>query len=216
DILGPELVIPKLLEFASPVEGLSVLDAGCGEGRISRKLHDLGADVMGIDVSQNLIDMAVDRRDGRDIEYRCLDLSDPPSLDLVGAFDLVVSNLAIDDAPEYVGFIGTICEMASERSRIVLSKNNSYSAVVRGKVENYFDTGKSVEYAGMASVGVKVFYYHRTFEDYINEFSKHGFFLSRMSDLNPNGISGIKNDNKRELIARYRRFPFLMVLEFTR
>ncbi len=62
DILGPELVIPKLLEFASPVDGLRVLDAGCGEGRISRALHDLGAKVVGIDVSQNLIDMAVARR----------------------------------------------------------------------------------------------------------------------------------------------------------
>ncbi len=217
DILGPELVIPKLLEFASPVDGLRVLDAGCGEGRISRALHDLGAKVVGIDVSQNLIDMAVERREGREIEYSCLDLSDTPPTEYRNTFDMVVSNLVIDDVPDHIGFIDTICKMSKGNTRIVLSKNNPYSAVIRGKVDNYFDSGHSVEYAGMASAGVEVFYYHRTLAEYVNEFSAHGFRLSRMSDLDTSDTLTTSKDGKgKELYTRYRHFPFLMVLEFTR
>ena len=114
DILGPELVIPKLLEFSSPVGGLRVLDAGCGEGRISRALYDLGADVIGIEVSQNLVDAAMARRGDRSIKYQCTDLSNPPPDYYKNVFDLIVANLVIDDVPDYIGFIGTICQMTKE------------------------------------------------------------------------------------------------------
>jgi 2-polyprenyl-3-methyl-5-hydroxy-6-metoxy-1,4-benzoquinol methylase len=216
DILGPELVIPKLLEFASPVNGLKVLDAGCGEGRISRALHDMGADVVGIDVSENLVAMADERREGREIEYQNLDLSNEAPPKYADAFDMVVSNLVIDDVPDYLGFIKAVCTMAKKNSRIVLSKNNPYSAVIRGKVDDYFDSGHSVEYAGMATAGVHVHYYHRTLEEYVNEFSKHRFRLSRMSDLNPSSLSNTGGSKRAELCTRYRHFPFLMVLELTR
>jgi 2-polyprenyl-3-methyl-5-hydroxy-6-metoxy-1,4-benzoquinol methylase len=216
DILGPELVIPKLLEYALPVVGQRVLDAGCGEGRISRALHDMGAEVVGIDVSRNLVNMADERREDREIKYLNLDLSDAVPVEYANTFDLVVSNLVIDDVPDYIGFIKAVCTMAKKNSRIVLSKNNPYSAVIRGKVDDYFDSGHSSEYAGMASAGVHVTYYHRTLEEYVSEFSSHGFYVSRMSDLDPSGVLSTGGGERSELYARYRHFPFLMVLEFTR
>ncbi len=40
---------PVLWQFAGDVKGLTVLDAGCGTGYLSRKLHDRGAHVIGVD-----------------------------------------------------------------------------------------------------------------------------------------------------------------------
>ena len=161
--------------------------------------------------------MAEDRRDGREIEYRCLDLSDAVAPEYRRSFDLIVSNLVIDDVPDYIGFVDTISGMAKAKSRIVLSRNNPYSAVIRGKVNDYFDTCRQVEYRGMATEGVNVFYYHRTMEEYIHQFSKHGYKLHRMSDLNPSPASLGKPESKSiDIVERYRHFPFLMVLEFGR
>jgi 2-polyprenyl-3-methyl-5-hydroxy-6-metoxy-1,4-benzoquinol methylase len=44
-----------LLDLLGPVAGLRVLDAACGHGRITRELARRGADVVGIDISGNLI-----------------------------------------------------------------------------------------------------------------------------------------------------------------
>jgi ubiquinone/menaquinone biosynthesis C-methylase UbiE len=50
---------PALLQLCEPVEGLHILDLGCGEGYCSRELRRRGADrVHGMDLSQRMIDAA--------------------------------------------------------------------------------------------------------------------------------------------------------------
>ena len=49
---------PVLWAFAGDVAGLSVLDAGCGTGYLSRKLADKGALVTGIDFSEKMIEIS--------------------------------------------------------------------------------------------------------------------------------------------------------------
>jgi 2-polyprenyl-3-methyl-5-hydroxy-6-metoxy-1,4-benzoquinol methylase len=44
-----------LVDLTGPVAGLRVLDVACGHGRITRELARRGADVVGIDISGNLI-----------------------------------------------------------------------------------------------------------------------------------------------------------------
>ena len=63
--------IRKLL---GEVAGLSVVDAGCGDGIYSRRLIDLGAEsVIGIDGSQDFIDLAVNKGKGylTKVQYGC-------------------------------------------------------------------------------------------------------------------------------------------------
>src|SRR2546428_10285714 len=49
---------PVLWAFAGDVSGLTVLDAGCGTGYLSKKLRDHGALVTGIDFSERMIEIA--------------------------------------------------------------------------------------------------------------------------------------------------------------
>jgi 2-polyprenyl-3-methyl-5-hydroxy-6-metoxy-1,4-benzoquinol methylase len=215
--LYAHLVVPTLLNLAGDVAGLSVLDAGCGEGVISRVLADLGASVTAIDVSEELIRIARSRTQDSKIEYCCFDLSEEPPERFVQKFDMVVSNLVIDDVPDYVGYIRSVALMAKQNARIVLTKNNPYSAMIRDKVTDYFDSGHAQIYRGMASEGVRVFYYHRTLEEYITGFCDHGFLLSRLSDMKPSPSTLNQDDPvERDRFRRYMHFPFLMAIEFIR
>jgi ubiquinone/menaquinone biosynthesis C-methylase UbiE len=68
--------------FAAAVtsrENPRVLDAGCGAGRMSRYLADLGCPVEGLDLSPGMVAMA--RRDRPDLDFTVGSLSDLPYAD---------------------------------------------------------------------------------------------------------------------------------------
>jgi SAM-dependent methyltransferase len=65
---------------------VSVLDAGCGTGRVAARLADLGHDVVGVDVDPAMVEVARDRRP--DLTWHVADLA---RLDLGRTFDVVVS-----------------------------------------------------------------------------------------------------------------------------
>ena len=64
----------------------SVLDAGCGTGRVAARLADLGHDVVGVDVDPAMVEVARERRP--DLTWHVADLA---TLDLGRTFDVVVS-----------------------------------------------------------------------------------------------------------------------------
>ncbi len=65
----------------------SVLDAGCGTGRVAIELARRGLDVAGIDLDASMLDRA--RHKAPQLSWECADLSDP-NLDLGRQFDAVV------------------------------------------------------------------------------------------------------------------------------
>ncbi|MGH6902623.1 MAG: class I SAM-dependent methyltransferase [Geminicoccaceae bacterium] len=58
DVWNEVFGIPRFLRFVGPVAGLSVLDAGCGEGRSARHLARRGARVTAVDISSGMLDHA--------------------------------------------------------------------------------------------------------------------------------------------------------------
>ena len=95
------LLNPVLFALLPDVQGKRVLDAGCGEGYLCRKLARLGAHVTGVDYSVEMLAMARERTDPalgiRYLHGTCehMDFLDP------GSFDLVVSNMVLMDLPDH-------------------------------------------------------------------------------------------------------------------
>ena len=88
-----------VLTACTPCDGLRVLDVGCGEGWLARRLADQGATVLGIDASAPLIDAAraaMSRTARFDVvSYEGL-VDDNRAAS--GPFDLIVCNFALLDA----------------------------------------------------------------------------------------------------------------------
>lgn len=77
-----------VLDWLGPVEGLRVLDLGCGDGVLTERLAGAGADVVGVDASPDMVVAAKDRG----VDARVMDGA---ALDLDGGFDVVFSNAAL-------------------------------------------------------------------------------------------------------------------------
>ncbi len=68
-----------------------ILDAGCGPGRVGRRLAELGHDVVGVDVDPVLIDAAAEADPSSTWLCRDLALLDLPSDGIGEGFDVIVS-----------------------------------------------------------------------------------------------------------------------------
>ena len=141
-------------DLIGDVGGQRVLDAGCGEGFAARVLSARGAKVTALDVSEPMVEIGKSKDPKGQIDFQVADLSRPLP-DFERRFDLVVSNYALNDVPDYKGFIRTLASVTKPKGRLVFSLNNPYSAVFREKAASYFESGTSVLYHGMSKAGIE-------------------------------------------------------------
>jgi 2-polyprenyl-3-methyl-5-hydroxy-6-metoxy-1,4-benzoquinol methylase len=205
------LILPLVLRYLGDIANQKLLDAGCGEGYLARLLASRGAQVTAIDVAPRLIELAQTQDPQGLATYQVHDLSQPLP-PYAQFFDLVVSNLVLNDVPDYRGYIATLGAVTKPGGRLVLSMNNPYSAVIREKVQSYFDADTAILYRGLAGAGVPVYFFHRTLEQYITAFSESGFLLRRLSDA----PIAAEQAHKLPEDKRHYRFPFFMILEFVK
>jgi len=93
---------PVLWSFAGDVQGLKVLDAGCGTGYLSIKLAERGALVTGIDFSERMI--AIARATDPTTDFHVDSCSELSTIE-DDAFDMVVANYVLMDTPDLEGTI---------------------------------------------------------------------------------------------------------------
>ncbi len=98
-----KLVGPNVEKLLGDVKGKLILDVGCGNGVMARRLFDLGGIITAIDFSSELIKKAKAYEDYIDkINYLVLDATEEKSLLSLGEkrFDAVISTMALMDMPE--------------------------------------------------------------------------------------------------------------------
>jgi 2-polyprenyl-3-methyl-5-hydroxy-6-metoxy-1,4-benzoquinol methylase len=91
---------PALLGLLPPVDGLHVLDAGCGPGLYAAWLVAQEATVVGLDISPRMVALAKTRLGERATILEA-DLAQPLTMLADASFDLVISGLALDYVPDW-------------------------------------------------------------------------------------------------------------------
>lgn len=79
-----------LVQFLAPGEYEKILDLGCGTGDLAQKINDLGAQVLGVDKSANMVAEAKEKYPELEFEVR-----DATELDFTEEFDAVFSNATL-------------------------------------------------------------------------------------------------------------------------
>lgn len=109
--------LPSII--AEHVHGDVALDFGCGAGRSSRFLKELGFEVLGVDISEPMLT----RARARDPEGEYALVPDGDLSELVGRrFDLVLSAFTFDNIPGYakrLRLFESLGDLLAEEGRIV-------------------------------------------------------------------------------------------------
>lgn len=182
---------PSVLALCEPIQGVTVLDLGCGEGYCSRELRRRGAKkVCGIDLSEGMIEAAQQQeiQEPLGIEYRvgcATNLSQFPP----GAFDLVLAvflfnYLSIDQMQQCMTEVVRVLRPGGQ---FVFSVPHPAFPFMRSpeppfyfQVEDagYF-THRDSKFPGQIwkrdGSYLPVQLIHKTFQDYFNSLQKTGF-----------------------------------------
>lgn len=213
------LLNPVLLELIGTVDGKRVLDAGCGEGYLSRMLAAMGASVVAVDYSRKMLEIARDRtQDDLDIEFQHGNME---GLDLLedASFDVVVSNMVLMGLPKHELAIAEANRLlVSDGSFIFSISHPCFEPPTHGwvkneageklywKVDRYFDEiAYQVPWSPGAENGPPQF--HRTLSSYFRVVIESGFTVESLVEPSP---LREKLDQYPEFVHDFRMCHFLV------
>lgn len=174
---------PVLWKFAGDVAGLTVLDAGCGTGYLARQLDATGANVIGIDFSESMLEIA--RAKSPDIDFR---LDSCSTLGTVedASIDVLVSNYVLMDTPDLEETLLAFHRVLKAKGKAVLTfshpcfpQGQAIDSSESGEVsylwnQPYFDQRKCVD-PPWGHFQSEFVWFHRPLSDYWKAFRKAGF-----------------------------------------
>lgn len=107
-----------------PLEGLTILDIGCGGGLVAEPLTRLGATVTGIDASEEAIEVATAHAKLMDlpITYACTSAEE--LLSHTKTFDVVLALEIVEHVADVPGFLGTCTKLVAPNGALILSTLN--------------------------------------------------------------------------------------------
>ena len=186
---------PAVMRLLPNVRDLTVLDLGCGSGRYAKLFQAQGATVYGIDVSEQLIDIA--RREVAGVSFDVADMEHIPFADHF--FDIVVSPLAMHYLEDWTGVLQEVKRVLKPAGCFIFSTThpllecwevidvNGTVLKVIGKTQSgtaigdYF-TERWIDYVWG---GVSVPFHHKTFETIIHTIVAGGFVVEEYVDAQP-------------------------------
>ena len=120
----------------APLEGLRLIDIGCGGGLVAEPMRRLGADVTAIDASERNIKTAMAHAGplGLDIDYRCATAED-----LVAGgeapFDVVLNLEVVEHTPDPAVFLGACAQLVKPGGLMTMATiNRTLKALALAKV----------------------------------------------------------------------------------
>jgi ubiquinone/menaquinone biosynthesis C-methylase UbiE len=177
-----------------PPPGRLTLDLGCGEGRVTRDLRDLGHRVVGVDLAPSMV--AAAREADPDGEYVEADVAALPLDD--GAADLAIAFMTLmdmDQMPQAVSEIARVLEPAGRFVAAVVHPINSAGRFVPRQgdddapfvIESYLEQRRYSDYLERRGLEMTFESIHFTLEDYSRALEAGGFVIAQVRELYDDG-----------------------------
>ena len=173
------LINPSIFRLLGDIEHKRILDAGCGQGYLSRLMANRGADVVGVEPASPLFNYARKREDElrQGVRYVQADLAAMPDL---GTFDAVVASMVLCAIPDWRPAMRACAEALRPGGLFVFTLNHpcfemlapTWAKAGFVRVERYFR-----EYEIVGPHGTD---FHRPLSTYLNELSALGCVLMEL------------------------------------
>src|SRR3989344_1837191 len=228
-----DLILPNIIRLMNIKPGDNIIDIACGQGMFSREFTKLGAAVVGIDVSPELITIVKDRSKRMNVEYK---ISSAEKINGVksGEFDKATIVLAIQDIENLSGVINEASRVLKSNGELFIVINHPNFRIPKRSSWGFDDVKKIQyrrvdEYISESRVKIEVppsprleqsrdtrsgqatTSFHRPLQTYFKAFQKAGFAVSRLEEW----VSGKQSEKwpraDAENEAR-REFPLFMAL----
>ncbi|MEK5430500.1 class I SAM-dependent methyltransferase [Lysinibacillus sp. FSL R7-0073] len=199
------LLNPTIFSLLEEVNGKHILDAGCGEGYLSRLLVKKGAIVTAVDFSQKMLDIAMERTPQQlPVQFfygNCENLAFLAD----NQFDRIVSNMVLQDLEDYRATIREMYRLLKPNSTFIFSILHPCfvtpnSGWIRHeqldqqywKVQRYFYEGV---YQQLSS-DPPLILFHRTLTSYVEAITEAGFHIEKIVEPRPS----------QEMLEKYPQF----------
>ncbi|MCB0184570.1 MAG: methyltransferase domain-containing protein [Caldilineaceae bacterium] len=205
---------PIFVEMVGAVNGLDILDLGCGDGLYGRELLAAGCrSYTGLESAQSMAEAAYANLQDTSAQIIHDNIEDWRFPD--EQFDLVVSRLALHYVADLPATFGHVYQALKPGGRFIFSvihpviTSSDKSRAGGGKrldwiVDNYFVPGPRSVYF----MGDQVEQIHRTVEDYFGTLQRAGFVVEQLRESRPR----LEEFTDEALYERRRRIPLFLFL----
>ncbi|WP_225228761.1 class I SAM-dependent methyltransferase [Bacillus sp. PS06] len=208
DIYRKVLLNPSIFSLIETIDGTTILDAGCGEGYLSRLLAERGANVTAVDYSTKMLELAKTKTTAESgISYHYGNCENLVFLS-TKTFDMIISNMVIQDLADYDAALSEMYRLLKDNGYFIFSIlhpcfitpesgwiRNSEGKKQYWKADHYFHEGM-YEQNMLSEAEEKIVYYHRTLTSYMKAITKAGFTLEALVEPKPS----------KEMLDKYPQF----------
>jgi ubiquinone/menaquinone biosynthesis C-methylase UbiE len=226
-----DVILPDLKGILAIKKGDKVLELACGQGFFARAFKALGAEVVGVDISHELIDIAKNYEkqekagDSKIVEYF---VSPSHKLEFIpdGSIDKITIVLALQNIEEVAGTLKECFRVLKNQGSLVIVLNHPAFRVPK-ETSWGFDEGDNIQYRKVGrymsefkiSINMHpgeekpVFTssFHRPMQYYFKTLKSAGFLVRTMHEL----ISNKTSVGKRAIAENEARkeIPMFMAIE---
>jgi 2-polyprenyl-3-methyl-5-hydroxy-6-metoxy-1,4-benzoquinol methylase len=220
---SPMLIeVPYVLELLGDVCGKKVLDAGCGGGFYSVWLSEKGAEVLGIDSSEEMVKIAEEKASRKRLNTKFLigDVTDIKVED--GVFDLVLSTLVLMELKELDKAASEMVRVTRSGGDIVVSvqhpmltagdwERESRQKLFRKVDDHFAERELEVAWENERKERVSFRHYHRPLQAYTQPFFERGCALTHLIEPHPHEVYKTLNSEEYE---DTKRIPHFIIFRF--
>jgi len=147
-----EVETKLVLSLFKPTEGMKILDVGCGTGNFSIKLAEMGFEVIGIDISEDMLAKARKKANekGLNIQFRIMDVYNLDFSD--NTFDGVLSMAAFEFIKKPQDAYNEIYRVLKQSGKILIGTINRESSWGELYLSKQFQDNSIFKYAEFKSI----------------------------------------------------------------